>query len=402
MAELTPLSEALELILSEEFTAPASEYCPLLDSIGRVLAENVCSPVAVPFDDNSAMDGYALRAAECAQELKITQRIPAGVCGGVVEPGTAARIFTGAPIPPSADAVVMQENCQLDGDRLRVLQPVKVGENVRPRGQDIDEGDLVMAAGRRLRGEDLGVLASIGLGQVPVRRRLVVAILSTGDELVEPGSPAPLQAGQIYNSNRYTLQGLLAGLGVEVRDFGMIPDSPEATAAVLREAAAVADCIVSSGGVSVGEEDHVKHQVQQLGQLKLWKLRIKPGKPLAYGRIGDAAFFGLPGNPAAVFVTFTMVVRPWLVSRQGAIAETPLMLTASADFEIARPGSRQEYLRARVQVEGPGLRASLHANQSSGVLSSVTWANALVVLAPNTTVAVGDEVSVLLLDQLNR
>jgi molybdopterin molybdotransferase len=402
MADLTPLAEALELILSEDFVAPASEYCPLLDSIGRVLSEDVHSPVAVPFDDNSAMDGYALRAAECGQELRINQRIPAGVCGHAVEPGTAARIFTGAPIPPAADAVVMQENCQVDGDRLRVLQSVKAGENVRPRGQDIAEGDLVMAAGRRLRGEELGVLASVGLGQVPVRRRLVVAIFSTGDELVEPGNPAPLQAGQIYNSNRYTLQGLLASLGVEVRDFGMVPDSPEATATVLREAAAVADCIISSGGVSVGEEDHVKNQVQQLGQLKLWKLRIKPGKPLAYGRIGDTAFFGLPGNPAAVFVTFSMVVRPWLVSRQGAIAEAPLTLTARADFEISRAGSRQEYLRARVQVEGADLRATLHANQSSGVLSSVSWANALVVLPPDTTVAIGDQVSVLLLDQLNR
>ncbi len=402
MAGLTPLAEALDLILAEEFSAPDSEPCSLLDSLGRILSEDIHSSVAVPFDNNSAMDGYALRAAECDQDLTITQRIPAGTCGDYVESGTAARIFTGAPIPPGADAVVMQENCQLEGDCLRLLQPVVVGQNIRPRGQDIAEGDLVMAAGRRLRGEDLGVLASVGLGQVPVRRRLVVAILSTGDELVEPGTQASLQPGQIYNSNRYTLQGLLAGLGVEVRDFGLVPDSPEATAKVLREAAAVADCVVSSGGVSVGEEDYVKDQVEKLGQLKLWKLRIKPGKPLAYGRIGNTTFFGLPGNPAAVYVTFTMVVRPWLLSRQGAEVEAPLMLSAAADFEIPTPGSRQEYLRARVHVENGELRASLHRNQSSGVLSSVSWANALVILPPGSTVARGGRVSVVLLDQLNR
>jgi molybdopterin molybdotransferase len=402
MPELTPLAEALDLILAEEFSAPDTELCSLVDSIGRVLSEDIHSPVAVPFDSNSAMDGYALRAAEWDQPLMVTQRIPAGRCGEHVESGTAARIFTGAPVPPGADAVVMQENCQVEGDCLQILQSVRAGQNVRPRGQDIAEGDLVMAGGRRLRGEDLGVLASVGLGQVPVRRRLIVAIFSTGDELVEPGTTGGLLPGQIYNSNRYTLQGLLAGLGVEVRDFGLVPDSPEATAKVLQEAAAAADCVISSGGVSVGEEDYIKDQVEKLGQLKLWKLRIKPGKPLAYGSIGGTAFFGLPGNPAAVFVTYSMVVRPWLLSRQGAEVDAPLELSATADFEIPKAGFRQEYLRAQVSVEEGGLRASLHRNQSSGVLSSVSWANALVILPPDTTVAHGDVVTVLLLDQLNR
>jgi len=399
---LTPLAEALERILAEEFSAPPIETCRLLDAQGRVLAETVLSPVAVPFDDNSAMDGYALRAADSDLELRVTQRIAAGSCGERVAPGTAARIFTGAPMPAGADAVVMQENCELEGDRLRLLQPVRSGENVRARGQDIAEGDVVLPAGRRLRGEDLGVLASIGMAEVPVRRRLKVAILSTGDELVEPAPDAKLSPGQIFNSNRYTLHGLLTELGAEVLDYGLVADSPEATATVLAEAAAAADLVVSSGGVSVGEEDHVKNQVEKLGALHLWKLQIKPGKPLAYGRIGDTPFFGLPGNPAAVFVTFCMLVRPWLQQRQGMIATPPLSLQARADFERPRPGGRQEYLRAKACMRDGELWATLHSNQSSGVLSSVSWANALVVIPPATTVTAGDSVELLLLDQLNR
>ena len=399
---LTPLAEALERILAEEFSAPALETCRLMDALGRVLAEDVHSPLAVPFDDNSAMDGYALRAADSSVELRVTQRIAAGSCGVKVEPGTAARIFTGAPIPPGADAVVMQENCQLEGDRLQLLQAVGSGENIRTRGQDIAEGDVVFSAGRRLRGEDLGVLASIGMGQVSVRKRLKVAILSTGDELVEPSPDAGLKPGQIFNSNRYTLHGLLSELGAEVLDFGLVADTPEATASALEQAAAAADLVISSGGVSVGEEDHVKSQVEKLGELRLWKLQIKPGKPLAYGRIGDTPFFGLPGNPAAVFVTFSMLVRPWLQQRQGMSATAPLSLQARADFERSRAGGRQEYLRAKACMRDGELWATLHSNQSSGVLSSVSWANALVVMPPGATVAAGDRVELLLLDQLNR
>ena len=402
MAGLTPINEALEQILSGPYEPPAVEQCSLDQALGRVLAESVHSAVAVPFDDNSAMDGYALKADESGLELKITQRIPAGSCGSQVEPGTAARIFTGAPVPPGADAVVMQENCEVVGDCLRLTAAVTVGENIRPRGQDIAQGDEVFVAGRRLQGEDLGVLASVGIGTVPVRRPLKVAILSTGDELVDPASQADLRPGQIYNSNRYTLQGLLQGLGLEVLDFGMVPDTAADTARVLAEAAAAADCVISSGGVSVGEEDHVKNQVDALGELRLWKLQIKPGKPLAYGVIGDTAFFGLPGNPAAVFVTFSMIVRPWLLSRQGAESAAPLELRARADFSLERAGSRQEYFRARVEARDGELRVALHHNQSSGVLSSVSWANALAVVPPGTTIAPGDTVQVVLLDQLNR
>jgi molybdopterin molybdotransferase len=402
VAGLTPLAEAQDLILEDAAPVVETDTVPLSAALGRTLAEDVTASVSVPNHDNSAMDGYALRAAESGNALRVNQRIPAGRTGSPVEPGTAARIFTGAPIPPGADAVVMQENCDIDGDVLRLRQPVTPGENIRPRGQDLEQGSVVMSAGRRLQAEDLGVLASVGHAVVSVRRSLVVAVLSTGDELVEPGTAEELLPGQVFNSNRYTLTGLLDNHGFKVRDFGMIPDDPVATGELLEKAAAVADCVITTGGVSVGEEDHVRGQVERLGSLKLWKLQVKPGKPLAFGRIGDAAFFGLPGNPAAVYVTFAMLVRPWLLRRQGADAEPPLQLTAAAEFEIRRAGSRLEFFRARVTAEQGVLRVELHPNQSSGVLSSVSWANALAVLPPGVTVAPGDSVEVLLLDQLNR
>ncbi|MEP5764588.1 MAG: gephyrin-like molybdotransferase Glp [Halieaceae bacterium] len=414
MAGLTPLQEALDLILADTEACAGdraeTEECSLSEALGRVLAETIHAAIAVPYDDNSAMDGYALRAADSGKTLPVSQRIAAGQAGSALAAGTAARIFTGAPVPAGADAVVMQENCELEGELLRLLKPVSPGENIRCQGQDIALGSEVMAAGRRLQAEDLGVLASIGLARVKVRRKLVVAILSTGDELVEPdgdtgghpGGEPQLQSGQIYNSNRYTLQGLLIGLGYEVRDFGLVPDDAAATGTVLAEAASLADCVISTGGVSVGEEDHVKDQVEQLGTLKLWKLQIKPGKPLAYGRIGNAGFFGLPGNPAAVFVTFSLLVRPWLQRRQGATDNAPLMLAATADFSLERAGSRLEFMRARASMKQGRLCAELHPNQSSGVLSSVSWANALAVIPPGTIVAPGDMIEVMLLDQLIR
>ena len=402
MAGLTSLNEALELVLADALPAPDVESVSLAEALGRTLAEDMRAAVPVPNHDNSAMDGYALRAAESGSELRITQRIPAGRSGNEVLPGTAARIFTGAPVPPGADAVVMQENCEVNGDRLRLAVPVQPGENIRPRGQDLEQGSLVLPGGRRLQAEDLGVLASVGCASVPVRRRLRVAILSTGDELVEPGAARELAPGEVFNSNRYTLEGLLRNHGFTVLDFGLVPDDPAATGELLEKAAAAADCVITTGGVSVGEEDHVKSQVERLGSLQLWKLRVKPGKPLAYGRIAKAGFFGLPGNPAAVYVTFAMVVRPWLLRSQGAEPSAPLPLLARADFELPRAGSRLEFLRSRVDMEQGELRARLHPNQSSGVLSSVSWANALALVPPGVTLAVGDLVEVLLLDQLNR
>jgi molybdopterin molybdotransferase len=375
----------------------------LLKALGCILARDVISSIAVPGDDNSAMDGYALRAADAHQQLPVSQRIPAGSIGAQLQPVTAARIFTGAAIPPGADAVVMQENCELIDGCININGSVTAGQHIRPRGQDISSGSIVLHAGRRLRPQDIGLLASVGTAQVSVYKPLTVAILSTGDELVDPastGKDKELPAGQIYNSNRYTLAGLLSNLNIEVVDGGIIPDDPNATARALQSAADAADCVICSGGVSVGEEDHVKSQVEKLGTLGLWKLAIKPGKPLAFGCIGETPFFGLPGNPTSVFVTFCLVARPYLQKLQGLVEPGPLKLTALAKFNSGRPGGRQEYRRVTVQNAEGGLVASDYENQSSGVLSSVSHSNAFAVIAPGEVVTEGDQVEIILLDHL--
>jgi molybdopterin molybdotransferase len=314
-------------------------------------------------------------------------------------PDSAARIFTGAVVPAGADAVVMQEDCELVDGLLQVRTAVTRGDHIRPSGQDIAPGATVLAQGRRLQPQDLGVLASLGIETLAVAPRLKVAILSTGDELREPGQPLE-HCAQLYNSNRYTLSGLLTALGCDVVDGGIIPDDPAATAAALQRAAAQSDLVVTSGGVSVGEEDHVKTQVEALGELDLWKLAIKPGKPLAFGRIAQTPFFGLPGNPVSVFVTFVLVVRPWILKRLGASRWRPLALPAVADFDVPRPGGRQEYLRVRLDTDSGQLCASRLVNQSSGVLTSLSESEALAVVPAGTTMKRGDPVQVLLLEAL--
>jgi len=395
-----PVEDALSRILAHAETAVSPEHCPLIDALGRVLAVDLVAPLAVPGADNSAMDGFALRAAEAGSgPLPVSQRVPAGHRPTPLAPGSAARIFTGAVIPEGADAVVMQEDCDIEDDSVRVRGDVGVGQHIRKRGQDIHEGDTILTAGRRLRPQDLGLAASVGLSEVLVYRTLRVAILSTGDELVEPGRGVAAP-GQLYNSNRFTLAGLLKSLGAEVIDGGIVRDDPAATTDALARAADAADLIITSGGVSVGEEDHVKAAVQSLGALDLWKLAIKPGKPLAFGRVGETPFLGLPGNPSSVFVTFCLVARPLLLALQGASDIAPVTARARAGFTVNRAGTRQEYLRATVTSDDGGMTVSAFSNQSSGVLSSVSRSNALAVIPPGTTVAEGDTVEVLLLDLL--
>lgn len=395
--------QALEQLLAAAAPLAASETLPLSAANGRFLAEEVVSPIAVPPLDNSAMDGYALRCADVAAAgvcLPVAQRIPAGTVGHALAAGTAARIFTGAPVPAGADAVVMQERCEHGPDGAVIVNHVpKCGENIRRAGEDIAQGATVLAAGTRLGAAEIGLAASVGRAELKVLRPPRVALMATGDELAEPGQPLP--PGGIYNSNRYFLRTLLEELGCAVTDIGRVPDNLAETRAVLRTAAVGHDLILSTGGVSVGEEDHVKPAVEAEGELALWKIGIKPGKPLAFGRIkvsggmspetGSAGtvFIGLPGNPVASFVTFLILVRPFLLKRLGAARLLPAarpLLSASA---WKRGDARREFLRARLTEDG---RVELYPNQGSGVLTSCAWADGLIDNPPGGTFEPGDTV----------
>jgi molybdopterin molybdotransferase len=398
---LMPVDQALAAILAAVESVSTVETVPLIQSLGRVIAVDKIAAINVPPCDNSAMDGYAIRIDDLdpVNELVIAQRIPAGQMGKPLKVGTAARIFTGAAIPPGADSVVMQEDTELLGEAVRVDRgEVKRGQHIRPMGQDIAKGSVVVSRGKRIQPQEIGLLASIGVTDVEVFTPLKVAVLSTGDELVEPGQQ--LASGQIYNSNRYTLTALLVALGCEVIDGGIVADNFQTTCEQLQNLSGQADLIISSGGVSVGEEDHVKAAVESLGQLALWKLNIKPGKPLAFGAVGNTPFFGLPGNPSSVFVTFCLLARPYILRMQGQRDTAPVMTTVTAQFDWRQRGPRQEYLRANVFVDEGVATVRLYDNQSSGVLASTSWANALVVLPPNTTVTRGGRVDVLLLSGL--
>lgn len=383
---LIPFDQALQKLLDAASPCVAIETVPVADAIGRVLAESPVAAVSVPPADNSGMDGYAVRIADLkdTNALPLSQRIPAGTAPQPLQAGSCARIFTGAEIPAGADAVVMQENVTLQGDRVVFPEAVKPAENIRPLGQDLMAGDQVLAAGVRLQPSDLGMLASVGLAEVQVYKPLKVAILSTGDELVEPGKP--LAAGQIYNSNRYILAGLLKNLGMEIVDLGCVADTHEATLQALTDAAEKADAIISTGGVSVGEEDHVKNAVEELGRLDMWKLRIKPGKPVAHGLVGTTPFIGLPGNPTSTLITFCLLARPFLQKLQGAAYKAPLTLPVAAGFVRGRANLRQEFLRARIENG----RAVPFKNQSSGVLSSASWADGVAIVPSETQIAEGD------------
>ena len=379
--------EAYEKLLG--FVRPVREVeeVDTMFAAGRVLAVDQHSTIDQPPMDNSGMDGYALRAVDvpvAGTRLPVSQRIPAGSVGHELAPGTAARIFTGAPLPPGADTVVMQELCEHAGDEVVVNTVPRVGEAVRRMGEDIARGARVLPAGLRLTPQAVALAASVGLARLPVHRRVKVAVFSTGSELVMPGEPLP--PGGIYNSNRYLLRGLLAALGCEVEDFGIVPDRLDATREVLRRAAEGHDLILTSGGVSVGEEDHVKPAVEAEGSLDMWKIAMKPGKPLAYGRVHGAAFIGLPGNPVSSFVTFLLMVRPFLLATQGASAVAPAAMQLRADFDWPRPDRRREFLRARMNAQGG---VELFANQGSAALESTVWANGLVDIPADTVITRG-------------
>lgn len=393
---LTPVADALTAILSKAQAITETESVPILEALGRVLAVDQISTINVPPLDNSAMDGYTFRFSDFSQSkpLPISQRIAAGEVGLPLEPATAARIFTGAPIPPNADTIVMQENAEVVEGTIYVKSDVKKGQHVRPAGQDIKKGACVLAKGKKLQPQEIGLLASIGVQSVEVYRRLTVAVMSTGDELVEPGHT--LSEGQIYNSNRYTISALLKALDCDVLDGGIVSDNLANTCKQLETLAQQADVIISSGGVSVGEEDYVKAAVESLGELNLWKLSIKPGKPLAFGAVGATPFFGLPGNPSSVLVTFGICARPYLMRTQGLTEINPVITKVEAAFELPKAGTRQEYLRVKI-CDG---KAQVHPNQSSGVLASASWANALAVIPIGVTVAKGDWVEVILLSDL--
>lgn len=393
---LLTMDEALERLLARA-TPPtgATQDVDLMDATGRVLATDITSSINVPSVDNSSMDGYAVRTADgaaLADGLPVSQRIPAGSVPTPLAPNTVARIFTGAEVPAGADAIIMQEQAVVDGDRVRFTVVPASGEWVRTVGCDIEAGSRILTAGMRLRPQDVALAASVGVATLAVRPRLRVATFFTGDELAMPGEP--LAPGKIYNSNRYLLRGLLQALPVEHTDLGIVPDTLEATRDTLRRAAADNDLVITTGGVSVGEEDHVKPAVEAEGHLDLWNLAIKPGKPLAVGgvRRGDAseaAFIGLPGNPVSSLVTFAFFVRPLLLRLAGVADVTPVRVPMRADFVWPKGDRRREFLRVRRNLQG-GL--DLFPNQLSNVLTSTVWGDGVIDNPPGQTIAHGDMV----------
>ena len=393
---LMSLDEALGQVLGQVRVLEETESIAVIDADGRFLAEDLISALQVPPQDNSAMDGYAVRTEDLQSpgaKLQVTQRIPAGHYGHALMPGEAARIFTGAPIPSGANAVVMQEDTQtLEIENNHPANPFvlvnlvpKQGQWIRRSGEDVRKGDVVLSQGTRLNPASLGLAASIGRANVRVIRKPRVALFSTGDELVMPGEVAPenMRPGAIYNSNRFFLRALLMRAGCAVTDLGIVPDNLSDTLKVLKAAAQDHDLVLTSGGVSVGEEDHVKPAVEQLGRLNLWQISMKPGKPFAFGQLNvpstskqaGAYFMGLPGNPVSSYVTFQLLVRPFLMALQGQGQTASKSFLLQANFDFPKPDKRREFLRVQRNAAGT---LDLFSNQSSGVLTSVVWGDGVI------------------------
>ena len=388
-----PLDEALKHLVDSAVPLADEETVMLDEALGRVLSQPVASTINVPAWDNSAMDGYAVRHQDIndLDALPVVQRIPAGTNGQPLVAGTAARIFTGAPVPEGADTVVMQEMVAREGELIRINGDVKQGSNIRSAGEDIRSGDKVIEIGTRLHPQYVGLAASTGIDKLVVKRKLKVAIFTTGDELTMPGHA--LEEGKIYNSNRYLFRGLLEKMGCEVIDLGNVADQYDATCEALTTAAAKADLILSSGGVSVGEEDYVKKALEDLGSLNLWKIAVRPGKPLAFGNVNDVPFIGVPGNPVSLFVTFSIFVRPFILRSMGVSDVTPVEYKVVAGFDWQRPDKRAEYMRAKLVTNDEGQTVvNVYPSRSSGVLSSVTWAGGMVVINPEQQLKKGDRV----------
>jgi len=388
------LEETLSALMQRALSPSSVESIPLGEALGRILAEPVLAPMDVPGFDNAQMDGFAVRTEEIApgQAMPVSQRIAAGHPGGPLARGSAARIFTGAPIPDGANAVVMQEQAlqEPDGQSVRFSIVPERGQHIRPRGGDLQVGVEVCPKGRRLRPSDLGLLASIGIAQVRVYRPLRLCVFSSGDELVQPG--IALSPGQIYDSNRPMMLAMARSLGALVTDLGVLPDRAEVTREALAQAGAEQDVVLTCGGVSVGEEDHIKAAVRAVGELDLWQVAIKPGKPFAFGRVGSAAFLGLPGNPVSAWVTFVLLVQPFLLRSSGADEVTAPRSRAIARFDWPRPDAREEFLRGWLDEEG---RVGIHPKQNSQLLTSVTQSNCLVRVPAGTVVRAGDSVELI-------
>ena len=393
---LLAMDEALDFLLNAVVINTNTHLVSLDNSLYQVLAQDVCSAINVPDFDNSAMDGYAINLKEDqvntsgGVNFEVTDRIPAGSIGNTLAPGCAARIFTGAPIPKGANTVIMQEECEVseDGKSIETWRPLSINENIRPMGNDIQTGDVILRAGMQLKPQDVALAASVGVAELEVFKKLKVGVFFTGDELVEPGNA--LNRGEIYNSNRYALVALLRQLNCEVINLGNIKDDLDSTCKALETLASDCDLIMTTGGVSVGEEDHVKPAVEKLGKLSLWRIKMKPGKPLAFGNVGKAAFIGLPGNPVSAMVTFFLFARPFIKKMQGVSHYKNQTTQVQCNFDWRRPRPRREFVRVKLDHSTIPASANLYPKQGSDVLSSVVWADGLVEIPENSTFTQGE------------